>query len=149
MELERNFLDITEGSAVRDIIDEQLFLIPLLSYEAQNLGFFNSSAIEGFSGWWASPWYMNYNVDFWPWIYHDEHGWQYIHEGSTGDVIFLWDYGLGKWVFFNEISYRWIYLFGDGQGWVFTFGDNTPDRRFFQRLDNGSLFSVPENLPAN
>ncbi len=103
----------------------------------------------GFPGWKSSPWYMNYNVDFWPWIYHDEHGWQFVFPGSTDSVIFLWDLGLGEWIFFNESSYRWIFVFGgDNAGWVFTFGDNTPDRRFFQRLDNGSLFSVPAGLPV-
>ncbi len=106
--------------------------------------------IQGFQGWKGSPWYMNYNVEFWPWIFHDEHGWQFVATASTSDVIFAWDLGLGEWVFFNESSYRWIFIFGgDNAGWVFTFGDNTPDRRFFQRLDNGSLFSVPPDLPAN
>ncbi len=106
--------------------------------------------IEGFPGWKGSPWYMNYNVDFWPWIFHDEHGWQFVATASTSDVIFVWDLGLGEWVFFNENSYRWIFIFGgDNAGWVFTFGDNRPDRRFFQRLDDGSLFSVPPGLPVN
>ncbi len=111
---------------------------------------FGGTAIEGFPGWRASSWYKNYNAEFWPWIFHDEHGWQFVSASSTSSVIFLWDLGLGQWVFLNEGSYRWIFIFGGDQaGWVFTFGDNTPGRRFFQRLDDGSLFSVPPDLPVN
>jgi len=97
----------------------------------------------------ASTWYLNYNVDFWPWIYHDEHGWQFVSEDSSEETIFIWDLGLNEWIFFNENSYRWMFLFGDNSGWIFTFGVNTPDRRFFQRVDDGGLFSVPPDLPVN
>ncbi len=105
--------------------------------------------IPGFPGWRASPWYLNYNVEFLPWIFHDEHSWQFLFEGNTEEVIFMWDLGLGEWIFFNENAYRWVFIFGgENAGWVFTFGDNTPERRFFQRLDDGSLFSVPADLPV-
>ena len=76
--------------------------------------------IEGSPGWKGSPWYMNYNVDSWPWIYHDEHGWQFVAASSTESVIFLWDLGLGQWIFLNENSYRWIFIFG---------GDNAGGRQ--------------------
>ncbi len=99
--------------------------------------------IVSFPGWMASPWYLNYNVDVWPWIFHDEHGWQFVSDNSTEEVIFLFDLGLQEWIFLNEGTYRWQFLFSDTPGWIWTFGDNTPDRRFFQRLDNDSLFSVP------
>ena len=105
--------------------------------------------IAGFPGWRASSWYRNYNVDFLPWIYHDEHGWLWVDSGSTVEVIIIWDLGLGEWLFLNENTYRWMFLFGDNSGWIFTFDDNIPDRRFFQRFDNGSLFSVPPDLPVN
>ncbi len=104
--------------------------------------------IDGFPGWRSSPWYLNYNVDFWPWIYHDEHGWQFVDSGSTEEVIYVWDFGLGEWLFFNQNTYRWMLLHGDNKGWIWTFADNSPDRRFFQRNDDGSLFSVPAGLPV-
>lgn len=102
--------------------------------------------IAGFPGWKRSSWYFNYNTANWPWIYHDEHGWQFVFEGSTPDVIFLWDLGLGDWLFLNRFTYRWEFLFGDNGGWIFTFDDNTPERRFFQRLEDGSLFSIPPDI---
>ncbi len=115
-----------------------------------DLDVFSGVDIPGFSGWKASSWYKNYNVDFWPWIYHDEHGWQFVDAGSTAAVTFVFDLGLDSWVFINEGAYRWIFVFGGpNAGWIFTFGDNSPDSRFFQRLDDGSLFSIPPGLPVN
>ncbi len=148
-----NFIDTTSGSSSRQIIDA-LNAIDGLTVEFepqnQNLDIFLGQPIIRFPRWRTSPWYFNYNIDFWPWIYHDEHGWQYVAAASASDVIFLWDLGLGQWIFFNENSYRWIFIFGgENAGWVFTFSDNRPGRRFFQRLDNASLFSVPPDLPVD
>ncbi len=114
-----------------------------------DLDVFSGVDIPGFPGWKTSPWYKNYNVDFPPWIYHDEHGWQFVDSGATAAVTFLFDLGLNNWVFVNEGAYRWIFLYGPDEGWIFTFSDNTPGSRFFQRLDDGSLFSVPAGLPIN
>ncbi len=99
--------------------------------------------IDGFPGWMASPWYLNYNIDIWPWIYHDEHGWQWVDAGSTVSVIFLWDLGLEEWIFLNDQTNRWLFLFGQESGWIFTFENNTPGSRFFQRFDDASIFSIP------
>ncbi len=110
------------------------------------LDVFGGTPIDGFPDWRESTWYLNYNIEFFPWIFHDEHGWQFVFDGSTTDVIFLFDLGLDNWIFLNESTYRWEFLFGAEPGWIFTFDDNTPDRRFFQRLDDGSLFSVPADL---
>ena len=85
----------------------QKFSTSMLSLE----DIFGGVPIEGFPGWRASPWYLNYNVDFWPWIFHDEHGWQFVDSGSTEAVIFVWDFGLGEWLFLNENTYRWMFLF--------------------------------------
>ncbi len=110
---------------------------------------FGGVDIPDFADWKASPWYLNYNVEFLPWIYHDEHGWQFVDSGATEDVIFVYDLGLEGWIFVNEAAYRFIFLFGGpNEGWIFTFGDNFPGRRFFQRTD-GTLFSVPPDLPVN
>ncbi len=119
-----------------------------MPYIVAESDFLGGSPIDGNPGWNSSPWYLNYNVDFWPWIYHDEHGWQFVIANSSEGEVFLWDFGLSQWLFFNENTYRWMFLFGDAPGWVWTFPDNTPQRRFFQKLDDGSLFSVPEESPV-
>ena len=109
---------------------------------------FDGTDIPDFPGWKSSPWYANYNTFSWPWIFHDEHGWQFVFDGSTEEVIFLFDLGLQEWIFLNANTYRWQFLFSDTPGWIWTFGNNTHDRRFFQRLDDGSLFSIPPDLPV-
>ena len=110
---------------------------------------FGGVDIPDFTGWKASPWYKNYNVAALPWIFHDEHGWQFLDSGSTEDVIFLYDLGLEGWIFVNEAAYRFIFLYGGpNEGWIFTFENNKPGSRFFQRTD-GTLFSVPPDLPVN
>ncbi len=96
----------------------------------------------------VSSWYLNYNVFYWPWIEHEEHGWQFIHEDDAEEGIFIWDLGLGGWLFVNPEAYRWIYLYGDNPGWIWTFPDNTPEKRYFQRFDDRNLFSVPVDLPV-
>ncbi len=111
-----------------------------------NLDEFRGDDIPGFPGWKASPWYKNYNAAAHPWIYHDEHGWQYLDSGNTEDVIFIYDLDLADWLFVNESSYRWFYLFSDTPTWIFSFDDNVPGRRFFQRLDDGAIFSRPADL---
>ncbi len=90
-------------------------------YGTESPDVFGGVAIIGFSGWRSSSWYKNYNAEFWPWIYHDEHGWQYVDANSAENEIFIWDFGLNEWIFLNESTYRWIYIFGDNPGWIFTF----------------------------
>ncbi len=107
---------------------------------------FGGLPIDGFPGWRASSWYLNYNVEIWPWIYHDEHGWQWVDAGSVESIIFLWDLGFEEWIFLNDVTYRWFFLFGDNPDWIFTFADNTPGSRFFQRFNDGSIFSIPVGL---
>ncbi len=115
-----------------------------VTVEGGALDVFGGEPIDGFPDWRASSWYLNYNVEFWPWIFHDEHSWQFVFDGSTTNGIFLFDLGLENWIFLTESTYRWQYLFSDTPGWIFTFDDNTasPYRRFFQRGDDFSIFEV-------
>lgn len=118
-----------------------------MPFEVTETDIFGGLPIDGSPGWNASPWYLNYNIEHWPWIFHDEHGWQYVLTDSPNEGVFLWDVGLSQWLFFNDNTYRWMFLFGDGSGWIWTFNDNSPERRFFQRFNDGSLFSIPADLP--
>ncbi len=115
-----------------------------VTVEGGGLDVFGGEPIDGFPNWRASTWYKNYNVEFWPWIFHDEHSWQFVFDGSTTNGIFLFDLGLENWIFLTESTYRWEYLFSETPGWIFTFDDNTavPYRRFFQRGDDNSIFEV-------
>lgn len=103
--------------------------------------------IAGFPGWNASPWYGDYFTDAWPWVYHSQHGWQWVNLESGSQGIFLFDLGLNEWIFLNENSYRWFFLFGDTPGWVWSFPDGKPEERFFVRADSGCIFSAGSGCP--
>ena len=113
------------------------------------LDVFSGVPIDGFEGWKASPWYKNYFAGFWPWIYHDEAGWQFVASASLEESIFVWDLGFGEWVFLNEDSWRFMYIFSPSpflpEGYYFSFAGNTPALRFFQDPD-GEIISLP---PSN
>ncbi len=97
----------------------------------------------GFPNWKTSSWYKNYNAQYWPWIFHEEHGWQFVYTGSTSAGIFLWDVGLKEWIYLNEATYRWEFILGQNSGWIWTFDTNTPSNRVFKRFSDGSMFSIP------
>ncbi len=110
-----------------------------INYRIQNI--FRGFPVDGLFGWRSSAWYGNYWND-WPWIYHEEHGWQFIAEWLTEKEIHVWDFGLKEWLFFNEDTYRWMYIYGVNPGWIWAFQGNLPYKRFFKRADNGSIFRV-------
>ena len=88
-----NFLLLNAGSSALAVIESLQNGGTSVIFEPQNLDIFQGQPIDGFVGWRASQWYLNYNVDFWPWIYHDEHGWQFVSENSSEDIILLFDLG--------------------------------------------------------
>ncbi len=147
LDVSQNLFQLGENSPALTIIEMLQNGGTSVTFDPQPLDIFQGQPIDGFPGWRASSWYQSYNVDFWPWIFHDEHGWQFVSSSSTRDEIYVWDSGFTEWLFVNENNYRWMFLFGVNGGWIFSFDDNTPERRFFQRLDDDSLFSIPAGLP--
>ncbi len=102
---------------------------------------FGGEEIADFPGWNASPWYDDYFTDLWPWVYHSQHGWQWVNLENGPQGIFLFDLGLNEWIFLNENTYRWFFLFGDTPGWVWSFPDGNPVERFFVRANSDCIFS--------
>ena len=102
---------------------------------------FEGEEISGLPGWNESPWYETYYTDLWPWIFHQQHGWQWVNLGTEPDILFLWDSGLKEWLFLNEASYRWMFLFGEAPGWIWSFPNENLGERIFARADSGCLFS--------
>ncbi len=45
--------------------------------------------------WFQSEWYGTYNVAFAPWIFHLQHGFQYLFEGNAEGEVFLYDLEMG------------------------------------------------------
>ena len=78
---------------------------------------------EGFC---FSEWYGIYNPLFWPWVFHVEHGWQYIFPVGPGEVFifdletndFWWtnsDLGPATFYSFNRGTFN-FYFEGTGTG---------------------------------
>ncbi len=138
-------LRLLAGNGEAVSVDEvHITVLPEVADPASDV--FGGAAIDGFPGWRASEWYLNYNIDVWPWIFHDEHGWQFVLEDSGAETIFVWDAGLEDWIFFNQNTYRWMFLFVENSAWIWTFPGNTPEQRFFQNSQNRTLFSIPAGL---
>ncbi len=96
-------------------------------------------------GWRRSPWYGHYYAETYPWVYHQEHGWQWVNPGSSEASVFLFDQGIGQWVFTNETVYRFMFVFGPPgeETWIWVFPENTPELRNFFNFRIGQLFSIP------
>ncbi len=101
--------------------------------------------ITSVPGWRRSPWYGDYYVGSYPWIFHNEHGWQWIYPGSTSDIVYIFDHGFDQWLFTNESVYRFMFVFGPPgeEAWIWSFPDNTPELRHFFNFGTDQLFSIP------
>jgi len=67
-----------------------------------------ATAIEGHTGaWYSLEGYGSYYTEYYPWIYHDDLGWLYVH--NTGSLEGFWSWRAHG-----------------GQGWLWTSGDLYP-----------------------
>jgi len=88
----------------------------------------DSSTLDG--GWNFSPYYGYYNDQSFPWIYHDQHGWQYVSFEGRGDMSnWIWDLSLG-WLWISENAYPFIY--SANLGWLYYDTSSFAPRWFFQ-----------------
>ncbi len=99
-------------------------------------------------GWRRSPWYGTYFAASYPWIYHQEHGWQWIAPNSEEGSVFLFDDGFGQWLFTNAGVYRFLYVFDPAgeETWMWSYPDNTPELRYFFNYRTGEIFSIPSQI---
>jgi hypothetical protein len=81
--------------------------------------------------WFDSRWYgWFYNAADWGrWIWHPQHGWQYIRELPDG-ALCIWDSASGAWWYTNREWYPAMYDFSKGQ-WFYYGDGEAPNRRFW------------------
>ncbi len=96
-------------------------------------------------GWRHSLWYGTYFAGSYPWIYHQEHGWQWIAPNSEEGSVFLFDQGIGQWVFTNAEIYRFLFVFGPSgeESWIWSFPGGNPELRWFFNFGSQEGFSIP------
>jgi hypothetical protein len=76
-----------------------------------------------------STWFDYFNDQFYPWVYHYDHGWLYCNAVSESN-IWLWNPGLG-WIWTSSNSYPNLYE--ENRGWIFYARGSTDPRWFFDR----------------
>ena len=99
---------------------------------------FEDAAEQG-QGWWFSDWFGSFNVDFFPWIFHSQHGWAFVFEESSAENIFFYDLGSLGWFFTASTQYPNMFSF-TRNAWVFYFEDTSAPREFVD-LQTGEFFS--------
>lgn len=84
--------------------------------------------------WIFSPWFGFYNISFFPWIFHEDFGFNYFFPDSTPEGIFLYDPVVSDWLFTVETHFPDLYFF-DGQGWMRFIAESESNRQYFRYLD--------------
>ncbi len=93
-------------------------------------------------GWHFSEWFGFYNVNFFPaWLFHLEHGWMFLADGSIAAEVFLYDLSSQEWYFTGDMQYPNIYSFSR-TAWVFYFEGSANPRNFVD-LATGDFFDLP------
>jgi hypothetical protein len=67
--------------------------------------------IDGFTDWYSSDWFGDYNTTQAPWLFHSQHGFLYRFGESSNDNMFVYDEVMGAWWWTNETVYPFIYAF--------------------------------------
>jgi hypothetical protein len=89
------------------------------------------SAAEPHGTWMHLNWYGWFEVTYYPYVYHLEHGWQMV-AGAGKDSVVVYDYGLCSYVMTNETVYPWIYKYGTNESWYRFAGKVGSQERWFQ-----------------
>ena len=103
---------------------------------------FDGIDIPSAPGWKSSPWYSAYNADFWPWIFHAEHGWQYIFETEVHGEVFIYDLESQAYWWASSAFEPLTFFSFDRGSFNFYFGGTTGPRQFVD-LQTGDFWSIP------
>ncbi len=91
--------------------------------------------------WNFTEWFGIFNDRFFRWVFHLEHGWMYVFEGSDDTSIFLFDLSSESWYWTSSTTYPSLYSFGRAS-WVFYFvGTSNP--RDLVDLITEEFFQLP------
>ncbi len=89
-------------------------------------------------GWQFVPWLGYLTDDYFPWIYHSDHGWLYVDAEDTSDLRF-WSETLGWW-FTSKDLYPTFYSYDLGD-WLTFDSESSEVERSFMRSD-GSIITA-------
>ncbi len=96
-------------------------------------------AVDLGGGWRFVARFGTWNETLLPWIFHLEHGWQFVSESAADDGAWFFDLVLG-WLFTSPDLYP-NYFSTERNEWIFYFRD-TADPRQFVSLEAGEFFQA-------
>ena len=96
-------------------------------------------AVDLGGGWRFVAWFGTWNVTLLPWIFHLEHGWQFVSESASGEDAWFFDLALG-WLFTSPELYP-NYFSAERNEWIFYFRDTTDPRQFVS-LETDEFFQA-------
>ena len=115
---------------------------PMLTVEFTAVGFvdpFEGVNLEG--GFLFSEWYGIYNPIFFPWVFHVNHGWQFVFPIEVGEV-FLFDL-ICQDFWWTTSAFLSLTLYSiDLNDFIFYFRDTASPRQFVN-LSTGEFFTKP------
>ena len=98
-----------------------------------------AEAVTRDRNWYDSPWYGEFYTEISPdmsaedhfsrWIWHENHGWQYLIPLSAGEVA-VWDDASSSWVYVNRNYYPLVYSYADNS-WYYYIEGTAPQRWFW------------------
>ena len=85
-------------------------------------------AVDLGGGWRFVAWFGTWNESLLPWIFHLEHGWQFVSECAACEGAWFFDLALG-WLFTSPDLYP-NYFSVERNEWIFYIRDTTDPRQF-------------------
>ena len=142
------------GAAVIDVTgswsgQDRTFRTVLRGYNAEALKAFPSYSIEQ-EGWMVSAWYGRMQAEYYPSVFHENHGTQYINrvtDEATGGIFFyIHDSRLKSWIWTTASLYPTLYVY-ELNAWVEYVegtGNGLNDPRWFWNYTTEEWFNDAE-----
>lgn len=92
------------------------------------------------NGWAGSARFGYFTWDNWPWMLHYDHGWVYF--AGSPQMWFLYDPGLGGWIFTSQQAYPFMYDFNRA-AWLQFNGRDSTNRVFYRYGDQEGWIFAP------
>jgi len=87
------------------------------------------------NGWSFLPWFGYFAILERGWVYHLEHGYQYV-VGSHSSSLHVFDEAIDCWFWTSAATYPYLYKFGNEAGWYWYYKGGTFGQRWFNRLSD-------------
>lgn len=113
-------------------IESSLAQLKYAAVDSDQNGLFGNASDLG-SGWNWIEWLGFFNMTYYPWISHNEHGWMYC-VGEADLSIFFWTMDMG-WLWTGEDTYPHLYRFVDG-AWIWYLLNSATPRWFLNFSTN-------------